>query len=50
LGLHAKYPGIAKSIAVEKLSSQLEKNQDGCASTAKLNPMADGKRFEISHW
>jgi hypothetical protein len=37
------------SIAVEKHSRQLERNDDGRASTAKLNPMADGKHFGITH-
>jgi hypothetical protein len=44
------YPGTAKLIAVEKHSRQLENNEDGCASTATLNPMADGKHFGISHF
>jgi hypothetical protein len=45
LRLHAKYPGTANSIAVEKHSRQLERNDDGCAFTAKLHLMVDGKHF-----
>jgi hypothetical protein len=32
-------------IAVEKHPRQLERNEDGCASTAKSNAMVDSKHF-----
>jgi len=41
--------GTAKLIAVQKQSRQLERNEDGCASTAKLSAMADDEHFRTSH-
>jgi hypothetical protein len=47
LRLHAKYPGTTKLIVVEKQSQLQKRNEDGCASTAKLHAMAGSRHCRI---